>query len=219
VLRDSESYLPRLGERPYLQGGSIFNRMLDVCDEHLGRDWMHGASVRSFKLEREAHSNGRIWIGDHRPPVEDANAVLIGTWRGGPLHLAFRDEGDKADSIPYDEDSYYEVVEAGTDLSGEFLFPGGRERADFMRGLVGANKLLHQRTDLAGEPLSRIQFLYLKKLDLGCLCQGREDARVRIHNVAFKDRESEVWTINQVDVDAGPARGQFRICYRARKGS
>lgn len=214
---ETASRLPKLGDRPYIQGGSIFNEMLEVFDDELGPGWTEGAVVSSFKLEREGQANGRIIVADE--PVEDVdpNAVLIGRRPAGKLYGYYLDEGREVERVPYEEASYYQVVDVGPDLRGEFVFAGGRERADFMRGIVGANKLLHQKTDRFGCELTRIQFLYLKGLDLICLSQGDEDARVKIGNMTVQERENEAWTINRVGVETPSFHSEFRICYRAQK--
>lgn len=210
------SDLPKLGERPYIQGGTIFNGIIDAFDCFLGPAWLDGASISSFKLEREAVANGRIVVSD-TAGERAANAVLVVRQPAGPLHGYFIDAGIEARRIPYDEASYYRVVDVGSDLAGNFRFPGGRPRGDFMRAVVGANKLLHQKTDRFGGELQHIQFLYLKDLDAVCLQRVAEDYEVSITNASVQDRGHEVWTINRVSVRGATFVSEFRICYRAQK--
>lgn len=211
------SDLPRLGQRPYVQGGTIFNAILEVCDAALGEGWLEGTLISSFKLEREAVANGRIIVSDTVEDGLDPNATFVARRPAGPLHGYFIDDGREAPRIPYDEGSYYRVLEVGTKLGGRFAFAGGRARADFMRGIVGANKLLHQKTDLFGCELAHIQFLYLKGLDAVCLRRVSEDYEVTIANATVQDRGSEVWSINRVEVRGGSFSSEFRICYRAQR--
>jgi hypothetical protein len=213
------SNLPKLGQRPYVQGGTIFNGILEVCDQALGVGWLEGTVIPSFKLEREAVANGRIIVTDASDESIDPNATLIARRSSGPLHGYFIDEGREVHSIPYDEGSYYRVLDITSKLEGRFAFAGGRPRADFMRGIVGANKLLHQKTDRFGCELAHIQFLYLKGLDAVCLCKVDEDYEVTITNATVQDRGSEVWSINRVGVRAASFNSEFRICYRAQRPS
>jgi hypothetical protein len=211
------SDLPKLGQRPYVQGGTIFNGIADACDRFLGPAWLDGLVVTSFKLEREAVANGRIVIADAADEGLEPNATFLGRRPAGPLHGYFMDDGVEAPRIPYDEGSYYRVLDATADLAGKFLFAGGRPRGDFMRGIVGANKLLHQKTDRFGCELLHIQFLYLKGLDAACLRNVREDYEVAIDNATVQDRGREVWTINRVAVRGESFNSEFRICYRAQR--
>lgn len=209
--------LPKLGQRPYVQGGTIFNGILDVCDEALGDGWMQGVTIPSFKLEREAVANGRIIVSDAAEEGLDANATFLARRPAGGLYGYFIDEGREASRIPYDEGSYYDALDVTPRLQGRFRFAGGRPRADFMRGIVGANKLLHQKTDLFACELTAIQFLYLRGLDAVCLRQVAEEYDVAITNATIQDRGHEVWTINRVGVRAATFESEFRICYRAQR--
>jgi hypothetical protein len=211
------SELPKLGQRPYVQGGTIFNGILEVCDRALGDGWLVGTTIPSFKLEREAVANGRIVVADSADDNLDSNATFVARRPAGPLYGYFIDDGREARSIPYDESSYYRVLDVNPRLEGRFAFAGGRPRADFMRGIVGANKLVHQKTDRFGCELTQIQFLYLKGLDAVCLCRVNEDYEVAITNATVQDRGREVWSINRVHVRGGSFDSEFRICYRAQR--
>jgi hypothetical protein len=109
-------------------------------------------------------------------------------------------------------------VHVGGRVAGEFIFPGGRPRGDFVRAVVGANKRVHQKAEGLGGPLDHIQFLYLKGLDAVCLLRAGEECRTRIDNVSIQDRHTEVWTINRVAVSGETFQAEFRICYRGTKG-
>jgi hypothetical protein len=211
------SDLPKLGHRPYIQGGSIFNEALDVCDRCLGPSWLQGAVVRSFKLERESVANGKFVVADTALDDVDAYATFVAHRPTGRVFVSYVDEGRPTRQEPYDEESYYRIVRVGGELDGECIFPGGRPRTDFMRGIVGANKRLHEKATRFGAPLRRIQFLYLKGLDAICVLRSSEEYRVRIGNLTVQDRESEVWTINQVAVRGETFESAFRICYRAAR--
>jgi len=211
------SELPKLGQRPYVQGGTIFNGILEVCDQALGAGWLEGTTIPSFKLEREGVANGRIIVSDVSDDTIEPNATFVARRAAGPLYGYFLDEGRDVRSIPYDEGSYYRVLDISTKLEGRFAFAGGRPRADFMRGIVGANKLLHQKTDRFGCELQHIQFLYLKGLDAVCLCKVSEDYEVTIANATVQERGSEVWSINRVGVRGATFESEFRICYRAQR--
>lgn len=211
------SDLPKLGRRHYVQGGTIFNGIAEACDRSLGPSWLDGAVVTSFKLEREAVANGRIIITDVSDDGLSPNATFAARRPAGSLHGYFLDEGIEAAGIPYDEESYYRVVDVSPALAGTFDFPGGRPRGDFMRGIVGANKLLHQKTDRFGCELLQIQFLYLKGLDAVCLQRVHEDYEVSITNATVQDRGQEVWSINRVTVRGLSFTSEFRICYRAQR--
>lgn len=211
------SELPKLGQRPYVQGGTIFNGILEVCDQALGENWLEGTVIPSFKLEREAVANGRIVVSDVADDSLDPNATFVARRPTGPLHGYFIDDGREAPRIPYDESSYYRVLDINPKLEGRFAFAGGRARADFMCGIVGANKLLHQKTDRFGCELAHIQFLYLRGLDAICLRRVNEDYEVTITNATVQDRGDEVWSINRVNVRGGSFGSEFRICYRAQR--
>jgi len=212
------SELPKLGQRPYVQGGTIFNGILEVCDGAFGDRWLEGATIPSFKLEREATANGRIVVGDSADGGLDANATFLARLPAGTVHGYFIDDGRETPRIPYDEGSYYQALDVTPRLHGRFRFPGGRPRADFMRGVVGANKLLHQKTDLFGCELTAIQFLYLRGLDAVCLRQVKEEYELTFANATIQDRGSEVWSINRVIVRGVTFNSEFRICYRAQRG-
>ncbi len=219
MYEERPSDLPKLGTRPYIQGGTIFNGIAALCDEMLGPDWLDGGVVTSFKLEREAVANGRLILTDAAATSLDPNSTFVLRRPEATIHGYFIDEGRPFRVEPYDEDSFYEVVEVGPDLRGEFVFGAGRPRADFMRGLVGANKLLHQKTTRFGAELTRIQFLYLRGLETNCLQRVAEEYRVAIANATVADRGSEVWTINDVSVRGASFTSKFRICYRAQRRS
>jgi hypothetical protein len=209
------SDLPKLGHRPYIQGGSIFNEILDVCDRCMGPGWLQDAVIKSFKLERESFGNGGFVVSDAAEDVA-ANASFVARNPRGGVYVHYFDEGRPTRQEPYDEESYYCLTRIG-DLEGEFVFPGGRPRADFMRGIVGANKLLHQKTTRFNAPLTHIQFLYLKGLEAACILRSAEEYRIGIANMTVQERESEVWTINHVAVRAASFSSEFRICYRAAR--
>ena len=214
---ETPSDLPKLGHRPYVQGGSIFNETLDVCDRSLGPGWLDGAVVTSFKLQRESFGNGRFVVSDAPVDKLEANATFIAECPVHPVFAYYIDEGRDCRCEPYDEESYYLVTQITATVEGEFLFPGGRPRADFIRAVIGANKLLHQKASCFGASLTRIQFLYLQGLEGTCLQRAAEEFRVRIVNLSAQDRGSEVWTINRVAVHGASFNSQFRICYRAVK--
>ena len=220
MRHEALSDLPKLGHRPYIQGGSIFNEILEHCDRFLGAGWLDGVMVTSFKLQRESFANGRFIVSD--TAIEDANANATFVARSPALRVFvyYFDEGRATRQEPYDEESYYRVVQVSPDLAGEFIFPGGRPRADFMRAVVGANKLLHQKAGRFAAALTHIQFLYLKALDAVCLLRSAEECRVDITNMSVQDHPSEVWTINRVAVRGASYSSDFRICYRgAKQGS
>jgi hypothetical protein len=206
-----------LGQRPYIQGGSIFNGILDVCDRCLGPSWLQDAIITSFKLERESNANGRFVVSDTVCGGAAPHASFVARRSTSRVFVDYFDEGRPTCREPYDEESYYRVVRLGRELDGEFALAGGRPRADFMRGIVGANKRLHEKTTRFGAPLTRIQFLYLKGLDAICVRRSAEEYRVRIDNLTVQDRESEVWTINRVAVRGESFESDFRICYRAAR--
>ena len=211
------SELPKLGQRPYVQGGTIFNGILDVCESALGKSWLEGATIASFKLEREAIANGRIIVSDVADEGLDPNATFIARRQAAAIHGYFIDDGLETQRVPYDEESYYRTIEFTPRLQGRFHFAGGRQRADFMRGIVGANKFLHQKSDLFGCPLTAIQFLYLRGLDSLCLLRIAEEYEVSIANATVQDRGSEVWSINRVGVRGASFESEFRICYRSQR--
>lgn len=215
MIREFPSDLPKLGSRPYVQGGTIFNGIVAGCDAAFGPEWLVGARIASFKLEREATANGRIVVADEALAGVDANATFLATAGDRQLRGAFIDEGKPGRTEPYDEDSFYRIVELGEELGGKFVLPGGRPRVDFIKGIVGANKRLHQVTRSFSSPLERIQFLYLKGLDGECLRRSGEEMQVDITNLSAKEVDGEAWSINHVDVAAGDFRSAFRICYRA----
>jgi len=217
MIREFPSNLPKLGPREYVQGGTIFNGILDACDEVFGTDWLADARISSFKLEREAVANGRIVVADEAVSGVDPNATFVATAMGQQLRGYFIDEGLPFAREPYDEDSFNRPIEIGRNLCGTFLLPAGRPRADFMKGIVGANKKLHQQTDLFGSELTRIQFLYLRGLDAICLRQRSEDLHIAFVNLSIKEEDEQAWSINQVDVAGTSFRSSFRICYRAAK--
>jgi len=217
MYEERPSDLPKLGGRSYIQGGTIFNGIAALCDDVLGPAWLRDGVVTSFKLEREAVANGRLIVASETVPELKPNSSFVLRRPDSTLYGYFVDEGRPFQVEPYDEDSYYETVEVGADLSGEFCFPGRRPRCDFMRGLIGANKLLHQRTTLFGSPLERIQFLYLKSLETTCLQRVEEPYRVRIRNATTTNRGTEVWSINDVTVHGVSFTSQFRLCYRAQR--
>jgi hypothetical protein len=217
VRYEVPSDLPKLGTRPYIQGGSIFNEILAVCDRLLGPEWLRDAVITSFKLQRESLANGRFVVSDGAIEEVDANATLVARGPTRHVFVYYVDEGGETRREPYDEESYYRVVQIDPALRGEFILPRGRPRTDFMRGVVGANKLLHQKTDRFRAQLTHIQFLYLKSLDAVCLLNSAEECRLSISNASVQDHEAEVWTINRVAVHGESFRSEFRICYRAAK--
>ena len=217
MRREIESDLPKLGKREYIQGGTIFNGIVAVCDELLGREWLAGARISSFKLEREATANGRLIVSDE--PVRDvsANATFLAQLDRRVIHAVFVDEGRAFRREPYEEEKYNQPLRIDSDLSGEFLLPAGRPTADFIKGVVGANKLLHQQTDRFGGELQKIQFLYLKDLAGACVSTAGEEYRLSIANLTIKETPAEVWTINRVAVRGASHASEFRLCYRAQR--
>ena len=209
--------LPLLGHRTYIQGGSIFNGMLDACDRALDAGWLDGVTIGSFKIQRESGTDGRFVIADQAVHGLDEHAQMVVQGPRGRLYVYLVDEGRTPPRVPYNESEYYEEVRVGSDLTGEFTLQPGRERADFMRGVVGANKFLHQKTDRFGSELKHIQFLYLKELAAECVQRSGDGCRLRISNVMAQDHGSEVWTINRVEVRGPSVSSSFRICYRAAK--
>jgi len=217
MIRESASDLPKLGERAYVQGGTIFNGIVAACDAAFGADWLAGARIASFKLEREAVANGRILVGDEPIAGVDLNATFLAESAGLRIRGGFVDEGADFRREPYDEEAFNHPLEIGTDLRGVFALPGGRPREDFIKGVVGANKLLHQKATQFGAPLTKVQFLYLKGLAGECLAAAAPETTLRIVNLSVKESGDEVWTINRVDVERDGFRSDFRICYRARR--
>jgi hypothetical protein len=219
MIRESASDLPKLGERAYVQGGTIFNGIVAACDAAFGADWLAGARISSFKLEREAVANGRILVADEPIAGVDLNATFLAESAGRQIRGGFVDEGADFRREPYDEESFNRPLDIGTGLRGTFALPGGRPREDFIKGVVGANKLLHQQSTQFGAPLTRVQFLYLKGLAGACLVPTDADTTLRISNLSVKETTDEVWTINRVDVEREAFRSEFRICYRSRKAA
>jgi len=217
MRHEVQSDLPKLGHRDYIQGGSIFNDFLDISDQLFAPEWLDGAVITSFKLQRESFGNGRIIIADTGLEDVDANAAMIAKSPSRTVYAYYIDDGRPARREPYDEESFYQAVHVGTGVDGEFRFPRGRPRGDFVRAVVGANKRVHQKTDRFGAPLTHIQFLYLKGLDARCLRRSRDEYRVVIANVSVQDRGSEIWTINRVAVSSEGFSSEFRICYRGTK--
>ena len=211
------SDLPKLGHRPYIQGGSIFNGILDACDRSFGPTWLQDAVISSFKLERESVANGKFVLSDVKMASVEPNATFVARSPSKRIFVDYFDEGRPVRQEPYDEESYYRVVQLGSKLEGSFTFPAGRPREDFMRAVVGANKRLHQETTRFAAPLTRIQFLYLTGLDANCIVRSSQEYEVRIHNVSAQERGAEVWTMNHVNVRARNFSAQLRICYRAAR--
>ena len=214
---ESRIDLPTLGKRTYLHGTSIFNAMLDACDAHFGEGWLAGAKVSSYKLIRESHSNGRVVVSDL--PVEklDASASLNAQTPTSRIVAYFVEEGRSTTAEPYEESDYYQVVDIRPDLSGEFVLPANRPRDDFIRGVVGANKELHQKASHFSSPPKAIRFLYLKDVDGACLPAFGPEVRLQINNLRVQDHEKDIWTINRVQLLADGQRSSFRICYSASK--
>ncbi len=217
MYEERPSDLPKLGHRPYIQGGTIFNGIAALCDQLVGPKWLDGGLVTSFKLEREAVANGRLILTDAAVATLDPNSTFVVRGRGPTIYGYFIDEGRPFRVEPYNEESFYQVVDVQPDLRGEFIFAAGRPRADFMRGLVGANKLLHQKATRFGCELTHIQFLYLRGMETTCLQRFSEEYRVTISNATVSDRGAEVWTINDVSVRGTSFASAFRICYRAQR--
>lgn len=209
--------LPKLGHREYIQGGSIFNDILETADRMLGKGWLQGLVITSFKLQRESFGNGRLILADTAQEGIDANAAFLAKSPERTVYAYYLDDGRHSRREEYDEESYYRVVHVGGQIEGEFVFPADRPRGDFVRAVVGANKRVHQKAECIGAALDHIQFLYLKGLDAVCLQHASEECRVRISNVSTQDRESEVWTINRVAVSGQSFKSEFRICYRGTK--
>ena len=216
MIRETASDLPKLGERPYIQGGTIFNGVLAACDAAFGPGWLAAARIASFKLEREAVANGRIIVADEAITGVELHASFLAESGERRIRGGFVDEGGAFRREAYDEESFHRPLEMGADLEGTFALPGGRSREDFIKGVVGANKRLHQQTTRFSGPLAKVQFLYLKGLAGACLAAGDGDTHLRISNLSVKEAGAEVWTINQVAVERGDFRSDFRICYRAR---
>lgn len=214
MIREFVSDLPKLGSRPYIQGGTIFNSILDACDAELGPGWLADSKIDSFKLEREAVANGRIIVSDE-PITVEANATFLAQGNGRAIRGVFIDEGRPWRTEPYDEDSFYRVREIGAALSGRFVLPAGRSRADFIKGIVGANKRLHQEARHFSAPLSKIQFLYLKGLEGACLTYVDAELDVEISNLTSKEVDGEAWSINQIVIGGDGIHSRFRLCYRA----
>jgi len=217
MIHEIASDLPKLGTRAYVQGGTIFNGIVAACDTVFGPDWLAGARISSFKLEREAVANGRIVVADE-PIVGGApNATFAATAGDLQIRGCFFDEGVAARREDYDEESFNRPLDVGTDMRGTFTLPGGRPRADFIKGVVGANKLLHQKTTLFATTLTQIQFLYLKGLAGACVLAAQGDLHLAIVNLSIKETAGEVWTINRIDVTRDDVHTEFRLCYRALK--
>jgi len=208
--------LPRLGTRNYVQGGTIFNGMLAACDRVFGSDWLAPTTTLSLKLEREATTNGDFVVADE--PITDLDPNTTFTAKGPRnLYGCFLEQGRETVREPYDEEQYNRPLEIRGDLSGEFVLPGPRPRADFIKGVVGANKLLHQQSDRFGGPLQKVQFLYCRGIEGSCLLTGTVDLHLTISNLFVEERGPEVWTINRVSVSGPGVRSDFRLCYRALK--
>jgi hypothetical protein len=214
---ESRIDLPTLGKRTYLHGTSIFNAMLDAGDAHFGAGWLAGAKISSYKLIRESHSNGRFVVSDM--PVEklDASASLNAQTSTSRIFAYFVEEGRGATAEPYEESDYYQVVDIRPDLSGEFVLPANRPRADFIRGIVGANKELHQKASHFSAVPKAIRFLYLKDVEGDCLPDVGPEYRLQINNLRLQEHEKDIWTINRIQVFADGFRSSFRICYSASK--
>lgn len=217
MRREVVSDLPKLGAREYIQGGTIFNGVIAAIDAAFGSDWARDVVVSSFKLERESVANGRIVTTDEPGIDGSPNAVLVAKGPRGTIHGYYFDEGKAFRREPYDEESFNLPLRVGTDLSGEFDLPNGRPPVDFIKGVVGANKLVHQKCDRFGGELKKIQFLYLKDLDLRCLATTQGGCHLSITNLTVKETASEVWTINRVAVTSGSWSSELRLCYRAQR--
>ena len=219
MIREIPSDLPKLGERAYVQGGTIFNGIVAACDAAFGPQWLAGGQIASFKLEREAVANGRILVADEPLAGVELHATFLAETAIGKIRGGFVDDGRDSRREPYDEESFNRPLAIGTDLDGTFVLPGGRAREDFIKGVVGANKLVHLRTNRFATPLTKVQFLYLKGLDAACLAPATEDTTLRIANLTVTESDAEVWTINRVDVERAGFRSSFRLCYRARRSA
>ena len=162
-------------------------------------------------------ANGRFVISDTALGDIDPHAAFVARRPSGRLFVYYVDEGRETRREPYDEGSYYRVVHVGQTLGGEFVLPGAQPRTHFMRGVVGANKLLHERAQGSHGKLTQIQFLYLKELDSQCLLKSAEELHLDIANVSVQEHPAEVWTINRVAVRGTSFSSDFRICYRAAR--
>lgn len=207
--------LHKLGTREYLHGTSLFNAMLEACDTVWGPAWLTDASIPSYKLIRESLTNGKFVVSDE--PVEDvsASAALAGRTGRSRIFVYFVEEGRDAGRAPYDEEQYYRAVRVGGDFSGEFVLPAHKSRADVIRGIVGANKLVHQKASRFAVEPKKIRFLYLKDLDAVCLGACEEEFRLQISNLMVQKHDPDLWTINRVRVTAPSSTSEFRICYSA----
>lgn len=212
-----ESDLPKLGAREYIQGGTIFNGALGALDREFGPGWLEGAQISSFKLERESTGNGRFLVTDEALENISPNAIFIAKRPDKTVTIAYTDEGRPFRREPYDEESFNRPVRIGDDLTGQFLLPASPDRNDFIKGVVGANKLLHQQCAGFGGPLQKVQFLYLKDLDPAPLLSVGLEASLEIRNLTKKVTDEEVWTINQVSVSLSGRETRFRLCYRAQR--
>ena len=60
------SDLPKLGARPYIQGGSIFNGILEACDQALGPGWLQNIVVKLVQTATREHGERQVRHIRHR---------------------------------------------------------------------------------------------------------------------------------------------------------
>jgi hypothetical protein len=215
MRREVRLEIHKLGAREYLQGGTLFNAMLEACDSVWGPAWLTDASITSYKLIRESLASGRFVVSDEPLENLNANAALVGRTGQSRIFVYFVDEGLTTGRIPYDEEQYYRPLRVGDDFSGEFVLPAHKSRADVIRGIVGANKLTHQKASCFGAKPKNVRFLYLKDLDAVCLRAYDEEFQVRITNLTVQKHGPDLRTINRVCITASSFTSEFRICYSA----
>jgi hypothetical protein len=206
--------LPKLGKRTYLHGTSIFNSMLECGDRLLGAHWLTRTTITAYKLIRESYGNGRFVVADAAVDGLDAAATLVAEGPAGPFFGYFIPGEREAAREPYDEDSFYTAVRVGAQFDGEFVL-GPRPRADFIRGVVGANKRVHQQAGAFAVEPTTIRFLYLMGLDGALLPATCPEYRLSISNLKTQKRPDAIWTINRVSIEGDGRRGEFRLCYSA----
>ncbi|MGZ8269185.1 MAG: hypothetical protein ACXW20_16375 [Burkholderiales bacterium] len=188
---ESSSDFRLLGDRDYVNAGTLLNGFLDLLE----REGARTVTVSRLKAHRTAHANGRLVLARNTalPDAEHAHCTFSASagdaqWRG-----AFFDEGRPIGRSPTPNYSVRDVE--ASDFGGRgTIAPRGREALVF--DLIQANRRFHELSAAPGEA-GVVRFGYLENWNAPS-SNVAFSGSIEATNLISRRTEAGILTINRM---------------------
>lgn len=209
---DIATSFPYLGARDYIHATSLLSGFLEALEAG-GR---RGITVKRFKFQRPATSNGRLLLAPDALPAADleaANCTLVATVDGAPWQGLFTEQGLRPERR---EAVDYPITELQAHGFGGTCRIASAGRRDLIRALVEANKRFHEAA-LADEAAPAVRFGYLESWPAPPP-EGSFSGRLEATNLIVRKTSDGYLTINRLAYSGENIAASLVLCFNVTTG-